>query len=88
MEKVLSTTPGTTYPRCLTGRRACPPEDCGDPCGYADFLAAITDPQHEQHEELLDWIGGTFDPDHLDIDASNKHLTAREPSAELVRCSN
>lgn len=77
VEKVLPTAPGTTYPRCLTGRRACPPEDCGGPWGYADFLAAITDTQHEQHEELLDWIGGTFDPDHLDIDAINKHLTAR-----------
>jgi hypothetical protein len=45
--------------------------------GYADFLAAITDPQHEQHEVLLDWIGGTFDPGHLDIDAINKPFTAR-----------
>lgn len=36
---------------------------------------------------MIRWIGGTFDLDHLDIDAINKHLTAREPSA-VVRCSN
>lgn len=60
----------------MTGRRACPPEDCGGPWGYPEFLAAISDPQHEQHEDLTEWIGGPFDPDHLDIEAINKLLTA------------
>jgi Plasmid pRiA4b ORF-3-like protein len=76
IEKVLAKDPDTTYPRCVTGRRACPPEDCGGPWGYPEFLAAISDPQHEQHEDLTEWIGGPFNPDHLDIDAINKLLTA------------
>lgn len=40
---------------CLEGKRACPPEDCGGPWGYVDYLAAIADADHEQHEEMLEW---------------------------------
>jgi hypothetical protein len=50
-------------PVCVAGRRACPPEDVGGPAGYADFLAAIADPSHDRHDEMLDWIGGSFDPE-------------------------
>jgi hypothetical protein len=39
VEKILPPEPAVTYPRCLTGRRACPPEDCGGPWGYARLLA-------------------------------------------------
>ena len=31
-------------PMCIAGANACPPEDVGDPHGYADFLEAIADP--------------------------------------------
>lgn len=77
VEKVLPKEAARTYPRCVTGRRACPPEDCGGPWGYAGVLEAIADPAHEQHEELLEWIGGAFDSNHLDIEAINKALTTR-----------
>ncbi|WP_419995027.1 plasmid pRiA4b ORF-3 family protein [Streptomyces boninensis] len=77
VEKVLPKEPGTAYPRCLTGRRACPPEDCGGPWGYANFLEAITDPGHEEHDELLEWVGGAFDPTQFNIEDINKLLTAR-----------
>ena len=53
-------------PVCLAGRHACPPEDVCGPRGYADFLDAITDPKHERHAELLEWIGGGFDPEAFD----------------------
>ena len=29
VEKILPAEPGILYPICLTGRRSCPPEDCG-----------------------------------------------------------
>jgi hypothetical protein len=54
--------PGLRYPRCVSGARACPPEDCGGPSGYADYLVAIRDRRHPRHNELRDWRG-PFDPD-------------------------
>ena len=66
VEKVLPADPKVKYPTCVTGRRACPPEDCGGTWGYADFLDAIGDPNHEQHNEMLEWVGGPFDPEHFD----------------------
>ncbi|MFE1521508.1 plasmid pRiA4b ORF-3 family protein [[Kitasatospora] papulosa] len=77
VEKALPRDPGTVYPCCLTGRRACPPEDCGGPWGYANFLEAITDPGHEEHDELLEWVGGAFDPSQFDVKDINKRLATR-----------
>jgi hypothetical protein len=66
LEKVLPLDRGVRYPRCLSGARACPPEDCGGVYGYANFLEAISDPKHEEHDEYLDWIGGEFDAEKFD----------------------
>lgn len=66
VEKILPAQPGATYPTCTGGRRACPPEDCGGPWGYESFLEAISDPDNEEHEPMLEWVGGTFDPDAFD----------------------
>jgi hypothetical protein len=74
VEKVLDPEPGVRYPRCLAGKRACPPEDCGGPWGYAEFLEAVQHPEHEQHEEMLEWIGGGFDPEAFDPEAVNEEL--------------
>jgi Plasmid pRiA4b ORF-3-like protein len=57
---------GQNFPVCLDGSRACPPEDCGGPYGYPEFLEAIVDPKHERHAELLQWVGGKFDPEQFD----------------------
>jgi hypothetical protein len=74
IEKVLPCEAGKYYPVCLTGKRACPPEDCGGIWGYASFLDAIQDPQHPEHEEMLEWVGGEFDPDGFDLDEVNSEL--------------
>lgn len=65
--------PKTKYPLCLEGERACPPEDCGGVWGYADYLAAISDPGHEQHEEMLKWRG-PFDPEAFDAKQATKEM--------------
>jgi hypothetical protein len=65
--------PKAKYPQCVEGERACPPEDCGGAWGYADYLAAIADPQHERHEELLEWRGA-FDPDAFDAKKATREM--------------
>ena len=76
VEKVLSPQPGLRYPCCLAGRRACPPEDVGGPWGYQDFLVAMNDPGHDEHELRLEWAGGRFDPAEFDPPAVDKALRA------------
>jgi len=49
-------------PICMDGSGACPPEDCGGPNGYAEFLRAIKKPGSPRGGELLEWVGGSFDP--------------------------
>jgi hypothetical protein len=74
VEKVLSPEPGTAYPVCTAGERRGPPEDCGGPGGYYDLLEAIRDPEHERHEEMLEWVDEDFDPDAFSVDDVNRRL--------------
>ncbi len=74
VEKTPPAEAGGRYPYCVDGKRACPPEDCGGPWGYGDFLEAVQDPQHPEHEERREWIGGDFDPEAFDLEAVNRRL--------------
>ena len=74
VERILPIRRGDQHPICLAGKRACPPEDCGGIAGYADFLAAIRTPRHPEHESMLDWIGGEFDPEAFDLGEINAVL--------------
>jgi Plasmid pRiA4b ORF-3-like protein len=62
------------YPRCVTGKRACPPEDVGGVWGYAEFLKAIRNSRHPGHDEMLQWAGGAFDPTAFDLPSVNGML--------------
>ena len=59
--------PGTRYPVLVEASGRCPPEDVGGPWGYAEFLDAVADPDHERHDELKEW-SGDFDPDDVPVD--------------------
>lgn len=74
VEKILPAEPGVHYPRCLTGKRACPPEDCGGVWSYAGLLEAIADPKHPGHEEMLEWVEEGFDPEVFDLEDANARL--------------
>ena len=74
VEKALPPEPKVKYPRCIAGKRACPPEDCGGAYGYEAFLEAIEDRNHEEHKEMLEWVGGKFDPEAFDINRVNRLL--------------
>ena len=62
LEMITPREPKVRYPRCLAGERACPPEDCGGPWGYENMLKILADPRHEEHDETLTWVGGSYDP--------------------------
>lgn len=77
VEKVIAPEAGATYPRCTAGEHACPPEDCGGPWGYSEMLETLSEPAHENYRELLEWLGGEFDPEAFDLDAVNRRLQPR-----------
>ena len=74
VENILSPQAGVQYPVCLAGARACPPEDVGGTVGYENLLEAIHNPNHPQHEEYLEWVGDSFDPEAFDADEVNRKL--------------
>jgi len=74
VEQVSGRKPGERGPRCLAGRRACPPEDVGGPWGYQEFLAAYTDPAHPEHDERRLWAGDGFNPAAFDLPGTDQAL--------------
>lgn len=81
VESIGEPDPSVDYPRCVKGRRACPPEDCGGSWGYANLLEAIADPNHDQHAELTEWLPVNFEPEHFD--ASEVTQAIQSPPIEL-----
>ena len=74
LEKILPAEAGVHYPRCLKGKRACPPEDCGGVWGYAGLLEAMADKSHSEREMYLEWLGDEVDPEAFDLAEINETL--------------
>ena len=74
VEELFPLDPKMKYPYCVKGRRACPPEDVGGVWGFDEFLEAIQNPKHEEHESYIEWWGGQYDPKALDLDEINQGL--------------
>jgi Plasmid pRiA4b ORF-3-like protein len=74
--------PAETYPRCVGGRRAAPPDDCGGIWGYEELVEILTDPKHPHHKDRLEWLGwddaSDFDPAAFDPDEVNRDLAKRQ----------
>jgi Plasmid pRiA4b ORF-3-like protein len=78
------------YPRFLGGERRCPPEDCGGPPGYFDFIENLARKNSKKAKEALDWYGGPYDPDDIDAEQititlgriANAYRTGRSNSAQ------
>lgn len=78
LEKILPPDNQTKTPTCIAGKRNCPPEDCGGLWGYSDMLDILVDPEHEEYDSYIDWLGGEFDPEYFDQDAINKMLMKKD----------
>jgi Plasmid pRiA4b ORF-3-like protein len=78
VEKVLDRQP-VAYPRCIGGRRAAPPEDCGGIWGYAELVELLGDPGHPEHGDRLEWLGldsaADFQPAQFDPAEITRRLT-------------
>jgi hypothetical protein len=73
LEQVLEARGNARYPRCVDGARNCPPEDCGGPFGYSEYVAAVQDLRHPRHREMIEW-NGRFDPEKFSLVAVNRRL--------------
>ena len=75
VEEVLPEDPALVgFAQCIEGKRACPPEDCGGSYGYADLLETIADPENDEYESMMEWLGGSFNPEAFDLKKTNTFL--------------
>ena len=74
-DKVISR-PRAPMPRLVAGRRACPPEDCGGPWGYAAALKGLRARKGPGYRMARDICGPGFDPEALGKDGINRALAA------------
>ena len=62
LEKWFEDVPTDGLPLLLDAVGRCPPEDVGGPPGYADYLEALGDPAHPEHDHMRRWGPEQFDP--------------------------
>lgn len=74
VEKRLPADAAVTYPVCTGGKLNCPPEDCGGISGFYDMLRILNDKRHPEREEMLEWLGGTYDAQAFDQPEVNQQL--------------
>ena len=74
LEKILPYEKDKQLPRCIKGKRACPPEDCGGIWGYQELLDILKNPEHTEYEDMVEWLGGEFDSEAFSISETNEML--------------
>lgn len=74
LEKILPYDQSVKVAKCVAGKMACPPEDCGGVWRYQDLLEIFNDPSHPEYNETLDWLGDNFDPDYFNLEEVNEML--------------
>jgi hypothetical protein len=71
LEAILEQAGDGRYPIIEAGRRACPPEDIGGVHGYSHFLEVLANSKHPEHQEMKEWVGGSFDPEFFNVHGAN-----------------
>lgn len=66
-------------PRCLAGKGACPPENCGGVYGYEQMKEVFREePDGEEAMEYREWLGmdedENWDPNLFNLDVTNDDL--------------
>ncbi len=65
-EKILEADSKDNYPKCIDGKMACPPEDCGGIGGYYNLTEIINNPSDEEYNDIIDWLGGEYNYEEFD----------------------
>lgn len=78
LEEILQEDEKNQLPRCIGGKRNCPPEDCGGPWGYMDFLKIIKNKKHPEYEDMIEYAGENFDPEKFDKNFINNLLMKKD----------
>jgi hypothetical protein len=84
LEKKIPVEEHKSYPICIDGGGACPPEDCGGIWGYQNMLKILTDQTHPEYEEMIEWIGEGWDADYFDMDHVNSVLQDYQTQVEEI----
>ncbi|WP_292931401.1 hypothetical protein [Noviherbaspirillum sp.] len=63
----------------MNDESTCPTEDMGGQYSYAEFLEAIADSAHPEHQYLFERCGGISDPKALDPDVIDRRLQLLKP---------
>jgi len=66
LEKILPLKIEEEYPKCIAGKMACPPEDCGGIGGYYNLMEVLNNSEDEEYSEMLEWLGEEFIPEKFD----------------------
>ena len=66
IEEVRDGAHNVDYPAFIAGERRAPPEDVGGIAGFTEFLEAMLDPLHEEHDDVVEWYGKRFEPGDID----------------------
>lgn len=57
---------GVSYPRCIDGALAGPPEDCGGVYGYTELVKTLADHNSKDYKELRAWVGKGWNASKFD----------------------
>jgi len=82
VEKIIADSDNLDVPKCVGGKRACPPEDCGGPYGYQRVLAVLAKPGEDG--EFREWVG-EYDLEAFSIDLLNR---AFKRASQESTCQN
>lgn len=77
------------YPRCIAGKGACPPENCGGVWGYENMKMVLTEtPRSKDAKMYREWLGlgrgERFDPKAFDLDVANRRIMSMMLSLERI----
>jgi hypothetical protein len=86
LEAILLPETATQYPTCIGGERRTPPEDVGGTPGYEEYLVVLTDPEHEEHANMLRWRG-PFDPEAFSAAQVNQKTPKAAPLPQTGKSS-